>query len=286
MGSIRPYRKTLITRVDTGLKPVNPEGVVSTGDLALRPALSQEGPPQFMESPSQQHTPLSPMTTRSSANHLSNHGSPNPDHTPRDHTDTQTYIPPSLTNPSLNAPMPSLQGIGRAPTPHRSPLATQIPHTTTEVETKQTDTLRRRRRGTKTRSTFSEVSHRQALDDTRTPMVDERFSARNINVSVGYGGFPGPFDLIRKAISHFLSVKTKQRLTRTLTLTQSRSLVQEKEVPYLDFDAIVGKNSAFHNLTDEQLEVLGGAEYLALRLLLRVVGVVSFPFRLQAWKEI
>lgn len=54
-----------------------------------------------------------------------------------------------------------------------------------------------------------------------------------------------------------------------------RRVVQGKDVPYIDFDAVVGRNSAFINLTEEQLDVLGGAEYVALKLLLKVVAGVS-----------
>ena len=46
-------------------------------------------------------------------------------------------------------------------------------------------------------------------------------------------------------------------------------------MPYIDFVAVVGRNSAFIDLTEEQLEVLGGAEYIALKFLLQVVAGVS-----------
>ena len=54
-----------------------------------------------------------------------------------------------------------------------------------------------------------------------------------------------------------------------------RHTVHGKDVPYIDFDALVGRNSEFINLTEEQLEVLGGAEYVALKFLLKVVAGVS-----------
>lgn len=54
-----------------------------------------------------------------------------------------------------------------------------------------------------------------------------------------------------------------------------RHIVHGKDVPYIDFDAVVGRNSTFINLTEEQLEVLGGAEYIALKFLLKVVAGVS-----------
>lgn len=56
-----------------------------------------------------------------------------------------------------------------------------------------------------------------------------------------------------------------------------------KPVTYISFDAVVGRNSAFHFSTKEQLEELGGVEYRALNALLWLVAsyhiaiqVVSF----------
>jgi len=45
-------------------------------------------------------------------------------------------------------------------------------------------------------------------------------------------------------------------------------------VPYLTFPTIVGKNSAFQNLTQEQLEELGGIEFRALNMLMWAVPLV------------
>lgn len=46
-------------------------------------------------------------------------------------------------------------------------------------------------------------------------------------------------------------------------------------MPYFSFAAIVGKNSAFHDLTDEELDELGGVEYRALKMLAWLVPAVS-----------
>ena len=45
-------------------------------------------------------------------------------------------------------------------------------------------------------------------------------------------------------------------------------------VPYLTFPTIVGKNSAFKNLTQEQLGELGGIEFRALNMLMWAVPLV------------
>ena len=75
----------------------------------------------------------------------------------------------------------------------------------------------------------------------------------------------------------------EQKLTRTLTMPRTMSLVSgranappgAKVVPYISFDAIVGRNSSFHHLTSEQRDKIGGVEYRALRALLWIIGAVS-----------
>lgn len=45
-------------------------------------------------------------------------------------------------------------------------------------------------------------------------------------------------------------------------------------VPYLTFPTVVGKNSSFHDLTQQQLEELGGIEFRALNMLMWAVPLV------------
>lgn len=47
-----------------------------------------------------------------------------------------------------------------------------------------------------------------------------------------------------------------------------------KEVPYISFSAVIGRNSHFKDLTEEQMDELGGVEYRALRVLLVIVALV------------
>jgi hypothetical protein len=42
-------------------------------------------------------------------------------------------------------------------------------------------------------------------------------------------------------------------------------------MPYLSSQATIGRNSQFQNLTKEDRELLGGLEYRALKLLLKIV---------------
>lgn len=97
-----------------------------------------------------------------------------------------------------------------------------------------------------------------------------------------YGGFPGPLSLISRLIRRLSpnlgnSIYKKVTMPRTETLISQRGaggvpLGETRTVPYITFDALVGRNSAFHDLTQEKLEELGGVEYRALSMLLWIIG--------------
>ncbi|KAG2132282.1 cation transport protein-domain-containing protein [Suillus bovinus] len=115
----------------------------------------------------------------------------------------------------------------------------------------------------------------------------------------GFGGFPMPHELLGMLFG-WLFPNTMNRLKRTVTIpitttltggglgrttsgassipgrpTHSGSISAKegtKPVTYISFDAVVGRNSAFHLSTNEQLEELGGVEYRALNALLWLVA--------------
>ncbi|KAF8070723.1 cation transport protein-domain-containing protein [Lyophyllum atratum] len=95
----------------------------------------------------------------------------------------------------------------------------------------------------------------------------------------GFGGFPMPFDIVTGLFGRFFP-KLRRKVTRTVTMPVTTSLVSQqrdvphgaKAVPYISFSAIVGRNSAFHRLSQEEMEELGGVEYRALNALLWIVG--------------
>ncbi|OAX36883.1 hypothetical protein K503DRAFT_857719 [Rhizopogon vinicolor AM-OR11-026] len=115
----------------------------------------------------------------------------------------------------------------------------------------------------------------------------------------GFGGFPMPHKLLGMLFG-WLFPGIKNRLKRTMTIPITTTLTGgglgrtmsgaasesgrsthggsisaaegAKPVTYISFDAIVGRNSAFHLLTNEQLEELGGVEYRALNALLWLVA--------------
>lgn len=90
-----------------------------------------------------------------------------------------------------------------------------------------------------------------------------------------------PHELISRLFGRaFPSLERK--LTRTITMPRTRTIASERgtvgpgarPVPYISFEAVVGRNSVFQSLTREQLEELGGVEYRALSALLWIVGAV------------
>jgi hypothetical protein len=78
--------------------------------------------------------------------------------------------------------------------------------------------------------------------------------------------------------------------TASLIPSMAGAAVGKKQVPYISFEAVVGRNSAFHLLTKDQLEEIGGVEYRALNALLWIVASVRFwpryPFILTLTTEV
>ena len=110
-----------------------------------------------------------------------------------------------------------------------------------------------------------------------------------------FGGFPMPHVLLGMLFRR-LFPGTAKRLRRTVTVPATTALAGgdlgrtasisvagrnlpegSKPVAYISFDAIVGRNSSFQMLTNEQLEELGGVEYRGLNALLWLVALVSIP---------
>ncbi|KAH8101386.1 TrkH-domain-containing protein [Cristinia sonorae] len=85
----------------------------------------------------------------------------------------------------------------------------------------------------------------------------------------GHGGFPGPLQLFHKFIRRFLPMFHK-RLGEILSIRKKEEAKLEKEYGRL----VIGRNSDFNTdeLTDEELEELGGLEYRALRFLSYLVA--------------
>lgn len=105
-------------------------------------------------------------------------------------------------------------------------------------------------------------------------------------ITRGYGGFPYPQTIILRLIKK-LFPSLEEKFLRTLTLPHTQTIGHAlaevtgedkgKTVRYISFRAVVGRNSKFHLLTEENLEELGGVEYRALTALLWIVGGVRIP---------
>ncbi|KZS87287.1 TrkH-domain-containing protein [Sistotremastrum niveocremeum HHB9708] len=111
------------------------------------------------------------------------------------------------------------------------------------------------------------------------------------SINKDFGGFPGPPTWVSFIFKKFFP-SAQRRLKRTMTIPlvttytnvagptranneppNAEKSSDAKGVPYVTFEARVGRNSAFEMLTREELEELGGVEYRALNVLLWIVGI-------------
>lgn len=105
-----------------------------------------------------------------------------------------------------------------------------------------------------------------------------------------FGGFPSLFSIIKQIVRRLFPT-LERKLTRTVTIPATVSLTPghhgvepgKKKVPYISFEAVVGRNSAFHLLTSEQLDEIGGVEYRALNALLWIVSFVGCAMIFFLW---
>ncbi|TCD60471.1 low affinity potassium transporter [Steccherinum ochraceum] len=125
---------------------------------------------------------------------------------------------------------------------------------------------------------------RMPRTQTRVTISEQPIPAR---AEGDFGGFPGPQDLLsrllRRAFPGFY-----RGIRRTLTVPRTRTLVPHDsthvnhvngpstQVSYFSFKATVGRNSVFLNLTEEQMEELGGVEYRALHNLMWIIPLYYF----------
>lgn len=109
---------------------------------------------------------------------------------------------------------------------------------------------------------------------TATWQSEPRHQAKRL----GYGGFPMPLEILQNLALKFAPSTTK-RLQRSLSQAPVEIPAQSAaESHFASFMPRVGRNSVFLGLTKEQKEELGGIEYRASKLLLKIVYCVSSSF--------
>lgn len=122
----------------------------------------------------------------------------------------------------------------------------------------------------RTYTTGSGFPRTSSLSRTGSRLVDSKMT--------GFGGFPTPFQ-IASDLFHKVFPDAHKKVKRTITIPRTETISghqddgEGRDVPYISFAATVGRNSKFHDLTEEQREELGGAEYRALKILWWIVSV-------------
>ncbi|KAK7441785.1 hypothetical protein VKT23_016447 [Stygiomarasmius scandens] len=100
-----------------------------------------------------------------------------------------------------------------------------------------------------------------------------------------FGGFPGPFQLAQRAAKR-LAPNAYRKIERKMTMPYTRT-IEGAHTPWLTADAAitVGRNSDFHTetLEDDVIELIGGAEYKALRWLSYLVPIYFVTTQLIAY---
>ncbi|THU76561.1 TrkH-domain-containing protein [Dendrothele bispora CBS 962.96] len=109
--------------------------------------------------------------------------------------------------------------------------------------------------------------------------------ADTITQRVHSAGFPGPFQLMHRAVKR-VAPKTYRKIERKMTIPYTRT-IEGANTPWLTAETTiaVGRNSDIHfeTLTDDVIEQIGGAEYIALRWLSYLVPVYFVTTQLIAF---
>ncbi|THU84430.1 TrkH-domain-containing protein [Dendrothele bispora CBS 962.96] len=109
-------------------------------------------------------------------------------------------------------------------------------------------------------------------------------SGGHYNTEGTFGGFPGPFQLVQRAVKR-VAPKTYRKIERKMTIPYTRT-IEGANTPWLTAETTitVGRNSDiyFESLPDGVIEQIGGAEYIALKWLSYLVPVYFVTTQLTA----
>ncbi|PPQ64955.1 hypothetical protein CVT26_015675 [Gymnopilus dilepis] len=294
LGKLRP---DMIRRMDDAPKLLNPSGWVSEGpapsretsynsaigprirrEVSIPPNTQAESDESSDSSKQASHEPVvidfvdvnRRKRRLSDPGHPSRPGSPTSGSTKMHRSETVATPTPKPTPPSSPKRFQRTQTVEFAPTPRRpSRLSDAVPtHGNSRTFTRATSLG-----GPSLNTHPTRHSHHSVLPEN--------------SMTRGFGGFPSPLEIISLVIDR-LFPSVKRTLTRTVTIPATVSLTPsgigaepgKKQVPYISFEAVVGRNSAFHLLTRDQLEEIGGVEYRALNALLWIVPLYHFGIHL------
>ncbi|KAJ3875588.1 cation transport protein-domain-containing protein [Lentinula edodes] len=279
----KKLRTDMIRRMDDAPKLVNPSGWISEGDsipiarfATINSHLQPSSRGQFHPSPNPPDN--RPPVKGIMARRLSDPGTPSRPSSPQGHSTSlhrfDTVAPKSSKFPRT----PTVEFSTTLPRRRAriEPLHEEEGLARPTVSPLQPDDRRSLRR-------MSIPSHPLMTSHTYSTYKSSRGTKHS-----GFGGFPMPHEILQKLFDKFFP-KLRHKLTRTITIPITTTIASQrggnippgaKVVPYISFEAVVGRNSAFPLLSDEQLEELGGVEYRALNALLWIVGAYHIGIQL------
>ncbi|KAJ7125143.1 cation transport protein-domain-containing protein [Mycena epipterygia] len=292
-GFMRKLKPDMIRRMDHPPQLVNPSGWISEGAQTPKPRSPE--PEELGEKVSGEHQRPRLMfseTLVSSPKAIPEEPSPS---SPASHL----RPPPGrrLSDPGRTSPLPS------------SPITPSFPRSDTIAMGTRTQTVefapdvsprRTRIERPPVLEYEGSVHSRDRRSTRRGSWMEETLVQNATNTTYasrkhsGFGGFPMPHEIAKDVFSR-LFPKLQRKLTRTMTFPKTTTLasrrgemgvVGAKPAPYISFDAIVGRNSAFQRLTKEQQDELGGVEYRALKALLWIVAGYHIGVQLVAFTVI
>ncbi|EKM53378.1 uncharacterized protein PHACADRAFT_211077 [Phanerochaete carnosa HHB-10118-sp] len=301
-AAVNRLRPEMIRRMNDAPKLINPSGYISEGHTPEIPSAGLPDPPHPLSLGTSEFEVLAEDTlqeTKEEARRQLNHssiscsedsidrekgkhelqGSPSKNNAP---TSGQTFMPRIRQNTGEDG-LPHTQTIefalGPRPDRDQNEQGTD-PLAPTEFRFPNPSSPRMRRTSLPRIGT---LPHTATMPRTGTlPRTATTHTYRSMRTKHrGFGGFPMPDQIVSRVMNYFFPGLRRQ-LTRTLTVPRTQTIVSQRAgsvvgpdvraVPYISFEAVVGRNSAFQQLTRDQIEELGGVEYRALTALLWIVG--------------
>ncbi|KAE9400631.1 hypothetical protein BT96DRAFT_965214 [Gymnopus androsaceus JB14] len=253
----KKLRTDMIRRMDEAPKLVNPSGWISEGDrIPMKRFGTINSQIPTREKPS---SPTVPSPANLRFRRLSDPGVPSRSASPQAHSSTRFARTPTV---EFSTTLPRRRArIDPGPHPEHEPIRPA-------AEPLQHDDHRSMRR--------TSIASRPV---TTSHTYSTHKSNRGAKHS-GFGGFPMPHEILQRLFDALFPT-LRRKLTRTVTIPATMTITSQrgdhippgaKIVPYVSFEAVVGRNSAFPLISEEQMEELGGVEYRALNALLWIVA--------------